>query len=234
MTITKGEYLTIVGPNGAGKTTLLRCIDRIIENWSGNVILNNVSIRRISRKTLSRQIAYIQQNASIPPFTVGQYVALCRYPHLSSYSLLTSNDYAVVEDALQEMHAEMLIHRPMKTLSGGECQKVLLAAAVAQETDILLLDEPTVYLDYRHQEEMADFLLKINRTKGTTIIEVTHDLNHAVLHSSHLVALKQGTIVFDGPPKEMIDRRRLKEIYSVDLQTVFHPEKNLPMIVPYR
>lgn len=230
-TVSQGDYLAIVGPNGAGKTTLLRCLNRLVR-YQGAIKLRQRAIESYSRKEQARQIAYVQQITSSLPFTVREYLMLSRYPHLKWFAATGSSDECKVNEAIMAVGLSDWIDRPIDTLSGGERQKVFLAAALVQEPQILLLDEPTTYLDYRRQKEIHLLLRRLHRTARTTMIEVTHDLNHAALHSDRILALAAGRIAFFGPPTELMNHRRLESIFETPMQLANHPETGMPMVVP--
>jgi len=231
--VCRGEYLAIIGPNGAGKTTLLRIIDGMIPEWTGEILFLGKSLRSFSRKQTARKIAFVQQSNTIPfAFTVRQVIEMGRYPHLKPLSPLGESDAKIITEAMHQMEVAELASRLFETLSGGERQRVFLAAALVQEPEILLLDEPATYLDYKHQAELSTFLRKINREQGTTIIEVTHDVNRAVLDATHIVALRDAKIVFDGPPKTLMHHDRLQAIYGAGFCLVAHPHHELPMVLP--
>ena len=229
-----GEYAAIIGPNGSGKTTLLRCILRILTDWRGTVELDGVSVRKIGRKRLARRIAYVQQNlTTIFPFSVRQIVEMGRYPHLHPLTPLSDEDRRIVDESLDVMEMTAFADRKIDTLSGGERQKVILAAALAQQPDLMLLDEPTTFLDYRHQNEICRYLRQINRERKTTILEVTHDVNRAALEAEHILAIADGRIVFDGVPGDLMNESQLKAVYRTDFKLVDHPGGEKKMIVPY-
>lgn len=231
--VDKGEYVVIVGANGVGKTTLLRCIDRIHNDWSGDIDLNQVSIRRLSRRNLSQRIALVQQLPQLFfSFNVRQYVEFGRYPHLKPLSPFSEKDKAIIDRSLKLFGIESFADRPLETLSGGERQKVYLATALVQEPEILLLDEPTTFLDYRHQSEISQILRQLNQEEGITIIEVSHDLNNAAVKGDHLIALSNGKVAFDGKPNDFMKKEILQTIYQTPIQLVEHPELNISMIVP--
>ncbi len=231
--IRQGEYVGLIGPNGVGKTTLLRCILRILSDWTGSIEYGGVSVRNIRRKQLARKIAYVQQSLStVFAFTVRQAVEMGRYPHLSPLAPLSRDDRNIVEESLEAMGVRHFSERMIDSLSGGERQKVLLAAALAQEPDLLLLDEPTTFLDYRHQEEICHYLRRINRERKLTILEITHDLNRAALDCSHIIALADGQVVFDGPPDSLMSPERLRTIFGIDFALAQHPRLGTNMILP--
>lgn len=230
--IAEGEYAVIIGLNGAGKTTLIRCLARLWEGWTGEILLNGRSVRDFSRRDLAQTIAVVGQMPEVPPYTVRQYVTLARYPHLGAWTPLERTDRDAVDDSLYKTGMTDLANRALSTLSGGELRKANLAAALSQKTDLLLLDEIAAFLDYRHENEIAALLSQLNKSEKKTIIEVTHDLNRAVLQADHLIALNYGKIVFDGPSKEIMTPERLLKIFGTPLITVPHPENQIPMIIP--
>lgn len=230
--LARGGYTIIVGQNGAGKTTLLKCIARILTNWTGSVLFEGRSIRTMSLKKTASKIAFVRQSSNIRfSFTVRQIVEMGRYPHQGPFSAISGFDAKIVDKAMEELGITHFEGRELDTLSGGERQKVMLAAALAQEPDLLLLDEPTTYLDYRHQAEIGAVLRRINNN-GTTILEVTHDVNRAVLDGQHVLAIGEGKVLFDGKPDVFMQPETLREIYGIDFQLVDHPNHPLKMIVP--
>ena len=232
--IIPGEYAAIIGPNGSGKTTLLRCILCILGDWGGKVELDGVSVRKIGRKRIARRIAYVQQNlTTVFPFTVRQIVEMGRYPHLHPLSPLSDEDRRIVDESLDAMEVAAFADRIIDTLSGGERQKVILAAALAQQPDLMLLDEPTTFLDYKHQAEICRYLRQINRERRTTILEVTHDVNRAALEASHILAIADGRIAFDGLPGDLMNSAQLETVYRTNFELVDHPARNRKMIVPH-
>ena len=231
--VQSGEYLTIIGPNGAGKSTLLKCLDNILTGWSGNILLGGIPLQQIPQIHLARRIAFVQQSVSkLFAFTVRQLVEMGRYPHLQWLSPLTDNDQQIVEETLTAMGIAPLADRTIETLSGGEMQKVHLATALVQQADVLFLDEPTTYLDYKYQSEIGRLLRMINQQQKRTIIEVTHDVNRALLDATHVIALSEGQIVFDGSPSYLMDTDHMRTIYGIDFQLVDHPSLPLKIAVP--
>lgn len=230
--VARGEYVAIVGPNGAGKTTLLKCLDRIQEATGGVVLLGR-PLNEYRQRELARRIGYVPQaDGRLLPFTVEEFVTLGRYPYLSPFSPVSREDRQAVRDALEQTGMAAFAARRIDTLSGGERQKAMIAAALAQGANLLLLDEPTTFLDYRHQAEIRDVLRRAHRERGTTVIAVTHDVNAAALESDRVLALRAGEVVFDGPPGDLMQPERLQAIYGTPLVLVAHPQAGLPMIVP--
>jgi iron complex transport system ATP-binding protein len=233
--VLRGEYLAIIGPNGAGKSTLLKCIDRILVGGSGRIEVCGRPLETYRQKDLARLVSYVPQaDGRIFPFTVEQFVLMGRYPYLSPFSSVRRDDRDIVRRTLELTGTNEFADRQLNTLSGGERQKVLIAAALAQGAEVLLLDEPTTFLDYHHQAEIHALLARVNEESGVTIVAVTHDVNHAAMESDRIVAMRAGNVVFCGTPGELMHQGVLQRIYAVPLVLVDHPTTGLPMIVPGR
>jgi iron complex transport system ATP-binding protein len=231
--VAKGEYLVLIGRNGAGKSTLLKCLDRILTNWTGSVFFDNIPLQKITQKELAKQIAFVQQSTTTGfAFTVKQVVEMGRYPHLKPLMPISIKDQNIVTESMEIMDVTNLANRQYDTLSGGERQKVQLAAALTQQTNILFLDEPTAYLDYKHQSEIGNILRNLNQQHNKTIIEVTHDVNRAVLDANHVIALGGGRIIFDGNPKYLMNTTNLHNIYDINFQFTDHPTLPLKIVIP--
>ena len=231
--IDRGQYVTIVGPNGAGKSTLLKCINGIHRTWQGQIILAEKSQQRYSQKEIARLISYVEQSSNDELlFTVREYVLMGRYPYMSPFSTIGSRDKAAVSKALDMTGSTALANRTMASLSGGERQKVNIAAAIAQEAELMVLDEPATFLDPAHQAEVFAILDTLNREQQITIIAVTHDVNHALLHSHRIIALKNGVLLFDGPPTEITGGTTLEKIYGVPFVSLSHPSTHSMLIFP--
>ncbi len=231
--VDEGEYLTIIGPNGAGKTTLLKCLDRILTGGTGTIEICRRPLESYSQKELAQRISYVPQaDGRVFPFTVEQFVLMGRYPYLSPFSTVSRADWQVVHEALDQTGTRPFAHRLLGTLSGGERQKVYIAAALAQGASVLLLDEPTTFLDYRHQAEIRELLCRVNRRSGVTIVAVTHDVNSAAMESDRIVALRDGLVVFTGSPREVMRAEVLEQVYGARLLLVQHPVTGVPLIIP--
>jgi len=231
--VRRGQYLTVIGPNGAGKTTLLKCLDRIVGRWAGRIEVCGRALEDYRQRDLARLLSYVPQaDGRGLPFTAEQFVLMGRYPYLSPFASITRHDRQVVQEVLQRTRTAEFAGRMLQTLSGGERQRVYIAAALAQQSEILLLEEPTTFLDYRHQAEIRELLAAVNRRSGVTIVAVTHDVNPAVLESDQVVALREGAVVFCGPPCELMRPDVLREIYGTEFLLVEHPHTRLPMVVP--
>lgn len=232
-TVAEGEYLTIIGSNGAGKTTLLRCIDRITRGGVGDIFIYGRNIKTFRQNELAKVIGYVpQSDARQFPFTTYELVMMGRYPHLSPFSSIKKNDEDTVLNAIRQTDMEEFKDRIIGTLSSGERQKVFIAAALAQQPKILLLDEPTTFLDYRHQSEIQKLLKRINRESDVTIISVTHDINSAVLASDKILALRNGAVVFHGEPARLMNNEVLESIYGRRFIFAMHPLTGHKMIMP--
>jgi iron complex transport system ATP-binding protein len=231
--VRRGEYVAVVGPNGAGKTTLLKCFDRLLAGGSGELAIEGRPRDAYRQKDLARLVAYVPQaDSRMIPFSVEQFLLMCRYPYLSPFSPASRRDRQAINEAMSLTKTTEFAGRKLSTLSGGERQKVHIAAALAQGAHIWLLDEPTTFLDYHRQNEIIALLASVNKELGVTILSVTHDLNHAVLETDRVVALKDGRVVFNGPPGEIMQADVLERIYDTPVLLVEHPGKKIPMIVP--
>lgn len=222
--VNRGEYVSIIGPNGAGKTSLVKCISRIYTNWSGSVEINGKDITHCSQRELAQQLSYVPQaEGRALPFTVFEFVLMGRYPHLSPFTSISSADKEMVAQILEKTGLAPFSERQLNTLSGGERQMVFIAAALAQGADILLLDEPTSFLDYRHQAEVMELLSRLHRENEITIISVSHDINAACMQSSRIMALKGGERRFFETPEKAMDTARLEELYETPFLIADHP-----------
>ena len=231
--VRRGESVSVVGPNGAGKTTLLKCINRILAPNRGSVRILNRPLERYRQTDLAKVVSYVPQagNRSLP-FTVFEFVLMGRYPYFSPFSSITRKDEDAARNALALTDTEQLEHRFLNTLSGGECQKVFIAAALAQSAEILLLDEPTTFLDPKHHTEILQILAHAKRETGATIISVTHDLNNAAMRSDRIVALKDGRVSFDGRPEEIMNNDVLGDIYDQEFDFVQDPASERVLVMP--
>ena len=212
--VTQGEYVSIIGPNGAGKTTLLRCLLGMYP-YQGSAKIDGIECQKYDSRDLARQVSYVPQTHDIEfPLSVYEFVMMGRYPYLSALSPAQKRDENAVERAMQITGTAQFKSRTLRTLSGGERQKVYIAAALAQETPTLLLDEPATFLDWRHQSEIMTLLKKINTECNTTILAVNHDLNSAAHWSDRILALKDGRIFSGGTPNELIQPEPLEALFE--------------------
>ena len=229
-----GERVAVIGPNGAGKSTLVKCLAGLLRPDAGEILLDGRPLGTFTQRERARRIAYVPQPTDGGlPFRVRDFVLMGRYPHAIPLSGPSAADSAAVDRALALTGTECFADRVHRTLSGGERQKVMLAAALAQEADLLLLDEPTAFLDPGHQQEIDAILAAVHRDHGTTILSVTHDLNRAALSHRRILALRDGRIVADGPPAEVYTQETLAALYGPDrFIMVPHPTADVPMLLP--
>jgi iron complex transport system ATP-binding protein len=215
--IGKGERVALVGPNGAGKSTLLRAIAGLVEPAVGSVSLGGQRVGGLDRLEIARRLAVVPQVAALPfSTTVEEVVALGRLPHEHPIRGMRPADRAAVATAIEQVGVGHLMGRDARELSLGERQLVLLAMAVAQDAPILVLDEPTVHLDLRHQVEVMDLLVDLNERTGTTVLAVLHDLGLAAHFFPRLVVLEGGRVVGDGPAREVLAPDRIRDVFGVD------------------
>ena len=227
--ISAGERVALIGPNGAGKTTLLKCLQRIYRGGRGTIRVAGTPLDSYRQFELAKRLAYVPQSEGrTAPYTVRELVEMARYPHLGPLAPMGAADAAAVQSALEETGLVALSDRRLTALSGGERQKALLASALAQETDILLLDEPTSFLDPAQQADLLEVLGRVRRT----ILSVTHDLNEALGHSQRVIALREGAIVFDGPSAALAEGDTLKRLYRHEFAVGSHPRTGRPVLFP--
>lgn len=228
------KITTIIGSNGCGKSTLLKAITRIIAQQAGTVLLDGEDIAKQHTKELARKMAILPQSPeSVGGLTVGELVSYGRFPYQKGFGRLTKRDFEVIDWALEATGTVDFKFRPVDALSGGQRQRVWIAMALAQETDIIFLDEPTTYLDMAHQLEVLELLQELNQNEGRTIVMVLHDLNQAARFADHLIALKAGEIVKAGTCEEVIQREVLREVFQIDAEIGRDPRTNKPMCITY-
>jgi iron complex transport system ATP-binding protein len=229
-----GQITALIGPNGCGKSTLLRGLARLLKPKVGSVLLNGYAIQTISTKQLAKELGILPQSPVAPEgITVRELVAQGRYPHQDWFQQWSLADEEALQKALTLTTLTHLADRAVDTLSGGQRQRAWIAMALAQETDILLLDEPTTYLDLAHQLEVLELLVKLNQ-EGKTIIMVLHDLNHAAHYADHLVALADGRISAQGTSHEVITEEIIRDVFGVESQVIPHPITGKPLCLPLR
>lgn len=233
VTIPTGVVTTVVGPNGCGKSTLLRALGRLLTPRSGRVLLDGREIARMRTRDVARILGMLPQAPVAPEgLTVADLVARGRHPHQSWLRQWSSDDEGEVATALAMTGVSDLADRPVDQLSGGQRQRAWISMALAQGTDILLLDEPTTYLDLAHSVEVLDLVDRLHTEFGRTIVMVLHDLNLAVRYSDHLVVMSRGAIVAEGPPGEVISPDLLREVFGLDARVIDDPVSDRPLIVP--
>ena len=228
-----GRITVIVGANACGKSTLLRAMARLMRPVSGSVLLDGQPIHRRSTKEVARVLGLLPQQPVVPDgVTVVDLVGRGRHPHQGMLGRWSAADERAVTQALELTDTLDLADRPVDELSGGQRQRVWLAMALAQGTDLLLLDEPTTYLDVAHQIEVLDLLTDLNRGSGTTIVMVLHELNLAARYADHLVAMAAGRIVAEGPPAEVLTVACVRDVFGLESQVVADPVSGTPLVVP--
>lgn len=229
----RGELVGIVGPNGSGKTTLLRAITRVLRPVAGQVRLAGQDVARLRARALARQVAVVGQDEPDGfDFTVAEVVQMGRLPHLGPFQAEGPRDRAAVDRALRLTGTEHLRGRPFASLSGGERQRVLLARALAQEPEVLLLDEPTAHLDVGHQVEVMDRIWHLARAGGVTVLAVLHDLNLAAQYCDRLLLLHRGRVLACGTPAEVLTEATIRTAYGACALVVPHPRTGCPQVLP--
>lgn len=234
MNIPKGKITSIIGPNGCGKSTVLKAIGRILKPKNGVVYLSGEDIRKLSTKEVAKKMAVLPQTPTAPSgLTVSELVAYGRFPHQRGFGKLTAEDKNIVHWALTVTKLMEFEHREVDTLSGGQRQRVWIAMALAQQTDMILLDEPTTYLDLAHQLEVLTLLNELNRKQSCTIAMVLHDLNLAARFSDYMIAIRSGKIISHGKPEVVMQPEVLMETFSINAQIVHEPRTGRPVCVTY-
>jgi iron complex transport system ATP-binding protein len=232
--VERGGYLSIIGPNGAGKSTLLKCLMRLHEHGrsQGEILVKNQSLDACGQKELARIFSYVPQAGGwIPPFTVEELLGLSRYPYIKTRSGLTDADRQAIEEALALTGMEPLRARGLRALSGGERQKAFLAAALAQQTEMLLLDAPASFLDPKHAAELNRLLQRLNRERGLTLITVTHDVNHPLCMEGHALVLREGRQLYFGQADGLLRQEVLESAYAHPFTYFEHPRTGRPAIL---
>lgn len=233
LSINKGEVVSIIGPNGCGKSTLLKTLSRIIKPMSGGIYIQNESIKNLKSKHISQKVCLLSQHNDAPgDLTVEELVYFGRIPHKKWYESKTKSDEEIVNWAIENTGLKRYKNTPINSLSGGEGQRAYIAQALCQKPDILLLDEPTTYLDISYQLEVMELVREINEKFNITIVMVLHELNQASKYSDRLVIMKDGEIVSDGCPKEVINKETIKQVYKIECDIDNDPISNKPRIHP--
>jgi iron complex transport system ATP-binding protein len=232
--IPSGKITALVGPNGCGKSTLLRGLARLLTPRGGTAFLDGKAIHRMPTRELARQLGILPQSPTAPEgLTVRELVTQGRYPHQSWFQQWSAGDEGAVGKALALTGMGELAERPVDALSGGQRQRAWIAMTLAQETAVILLDEPTTYLDLSHQIEVLQLLERLNREEGRTIVMVVHDLNHATRHAHHVVALRAGRVAAAGRPAEVVTPQLLRSVFGVEGAVIPDPRTGVPLCVAY-
>jgi iron complex transport system ATP-binding protein len=233
--LTDGSFTAIVGPNGCGKSTLLRALGRLLRPTSGQVLLDGRAIARTPTREVAKVLGLLPQSPVAPEgLTVADLVARGRHPHQSWLRQWSRDDEALVGEALAWTGMTDLAARPVDALSGGQRQRAWISMALAQGTDLLLLDEPTTYLDLAHQIDVLDLVARLHAERGRTVVVVLHDLNLAARYAQRLVAMKDGDLVASGTPEEVLTEALLAEVFELEARVLPDPVSGTPMVVPVR
>lgn len=233
LAVEQGEILGIIGPNGSGKTTVLKLLSRVLKPEYGTIMLTGRNIATIPRKEIAKVMAVVPQGTSIAfPFTVREVVLMGRSPHLGRMQMERESDLRIADNAMALTDSLEIAERSIDELSGGERQRVIIARALSQEPKIMLLDEPTSYLDINHQVEIFDLIKRLNSEQGLTVIIVSHDLNMSAEYCDRLVLLKNGRVFRDGPPREVICETNIREVYDANVVVLDNIITGAPHIIP--
>ncbi|MGI5224401.1 ABC transporter ATP-binding protein [Actinoallomurus sp. CA-142502] len=231
--IPDGQVTVIVGPNACGKSTLLRALGRLLKPRRGVVLLDGAELAHVSRKQIARTVGVLPQSPTPPDgITVADLVARGRQPHQTWWRQWSEEDERATTEALERTETADLAERPVDELSGGQRQRAWIAMALAQDTDLLLLDEPTTYLDIAHQVEVLDLIRQLNHERGRTVVAVLHDLNQAARYADHLVAMKAGRVIAQGPPRDVVTAELVQEVFGLASVVVPDPVTGGPLVVP--
>ena len=235
ITINKGEVVSIIGPNGCGKSTLLKTLSRMIKPISGNVYIEDKDIKTMKNKKIAQKICLLSQHNNAPmDLTVEELVYFGRIPHKKWYETKNSEDKEIVDWAIENTGLTKYKNTPIGALSGGERQRAYIAQALCQKPDVLLLDEPTTYLDISYQLEVMELVRNINEKFNITIVMVLHELNQASKYSDRLIIMKKGSIVCDGCPNEIVNKEVIKDVYNIECDIDKDPISNKPRIHPIK
>lgn len=232
--IPRGKITAIIGPNGCGKSTVLKAVGRILKPKNGMVYLNGEDIRSLSTREIAQKMAILPQSPQAPAgLTVGELVAYGRFPHQRGFGKLKPEDKKIIAWALAVTKLAELETTAVDNLSGGQKQRVWIAMALAQQTDLILLDEPTTYLDLSYQLEVLELLFRLNREQNCTIVMVLHDLNLAARFADYMVAIRSGDIIRHGAPDEVMTAEVLRETFHIDANVVAEPRTGRPACISY-
>jgi iron complex transport system ATP-binding protein len=233
LVVPPGRVTVIVGANACGKSTLLRALARLLRPGDGQVVLDGRDLHRLPTREVARVLGLLPQSPTAPEgIVVADLVARGRHPHQRMLTRWSEADDLAVAEALTATGTTDVAERAVDELSGGQRQRVWIAMALAQQTDVLLLDEPTTYLDVSHQIEVLDLLADLNRNRGTTVVMVLHDLNLAARYADHVVALKEGRVVAEGAPAEVVTEELVADVFGLDCRVVPDPVSHTPLVVP--
>jgi iron complex transport system ATP-binding protein len=227
------SFTVVVGPNACGKSTLLRALARVLRPVRGSVLLDGADIAGQPAKRVARTLGLLPQSSVTPGgITVAELVARGRHPHQTFWRRWSPDDERVVAGSMARTGVTDLAGRPVEELSGGQRQRVWIAMALAQQTPLLLLDEPTTYLDIAHQVEVLDLCARLHEEEGRTLVAVLHDLNQAARYATHLIAMRDGRVVAEGPPGDVVTAALVEKVFGLPCRVVDDPETGTPLVVP--
>ncbi|MDF1996485.1 ABC transporter ATP-binding protein [Peribacillus frigoritolerans] len=231
--IPEGKISIIIGSNGCGKSTILRSLARLLIPQQGTIYLDGKAIHQQSSKEVAKKLAILPQAPEAPEdITVKELCYYGRHPHKGLFSRQTPEDHRIVDRALSATKMTEFADRTLDALSGGQRQRAWISMALVQETDLLLLDEPTTYLDLAHQIEILELLRDLNETYGRTIVMVLHDLNQAAQYADHLISIKQGKIYKEGPPETVFTKETIKDVFRLECCIIENPVDQTPLCIP--
>ncbi|MBC2879723.1 MULTISPECIES: ABC transporter ATP-binding protein [Streptomyces] len=231
--IPDNSFTVIVGPNACGKSTLLRALSRMLKPATGSVLLDGQAIGSYPAKKVARTLGLLPQSSVAPDgITVADLVARGRYPHQGLLRQWSPEDERIVQESMEATRVAELADRHVDELSGGQRQRVWIAMALAQRTPLLLLDEPTTYLDIQHQIEVLDLCAELHEEQGRTLVAVLHDLNHAARYATHLIAMRGGKVVAEGAPSDIVTSELVAEVFGLSCQIIDDPQTGTPLVVP--
>ena len=234
LSIPKGKVSIIIGANGCGKATLLKTLARINKPKNGDIFINNKNIKKIKEKSIAKEVAFLPQGPVCPSgLTVRELVAYGRFPHQKIIGGLNNHDKEVIDWVIEETGLIEFANREVENLSGGQRQRAWIAMILAQETDIIMLDEPTTYLDMSYQLEVLEVLQKLNKEKNITVVIVLHELNNACRFADNIIGLKKGKIICEGKPIDVINKETLKKIYGIDARLKPSESGEYPVCTEY-
>ncbi|MBE4906892.1 ABC transporter ATP-binding protein [Bacillus luteolus] len=232
--IPQGEITVFIGGNGCGKSTLLRSMARLLKPQEGSILLEGEAIAKLATKEVAKKLAILPQGPVAPEgLSVLQLVKQGRYPYQNWFKQWTEHDEKMVNDALEATGMKEFAERPVDSLSGGQRQRAWIAMTLAQETDVILLDEPTTYLDMTHQIEILDLLFELNEKEKRTIVMVLHDLNLACRYAHHIVAIKDKKIYAQGKPEHVINCNLVKDVFAMNCEVTIDPLFGTPLCIPH-
>ncbi|MFB9524365.1 ABC transporter ATP-binding protein [Streptomyces cremeus] len=233
VTIPDNSFTVVVGPNACGKSTLLRALSRMLKPARGRVLLDGQVIQSMPAKKVARTLGLLPQSSVAPDgITVADLVARGRYPHQGLLRQWSPQDERIVEESMAATGVGELAERYVDELSGGQRQRVWIAMALAQQTPLLLLDEPTTFLDIQHQIDVLDLCAELHETQGRTLVAVLHDLNHAARYATHLIAMRDGEVVAEGAPSQIVTAELVERVFGLRCQVIEDPETGTPLVVP--